>query len=213
MIRFRYDTASIAFVNATIERFAQSRNIAAITRVQAYQDLLEGSCLNEVRQLEGADATYRWLFPLPISDIDNFVEVLGFNAEGIRLSVPLNSLAVIGVLFDLMISRQRNFRSTQKIFSQVLQQDIELRDDRERLLFDNEIARRAESQEPLFFSLYDLFIREHPSLLVNSTQRGLPSQPPTSIRQLVEDIFDYAAHEAARPLIKRIQGEADARSQ
>ncbi len=174
MIRFRYDTASVAFVDATIERFAQSGNITAITRVQAYQDLLEGSCFNEVRQLEGVDATYRWLLPLPISDIDNFMDVFGFSDEGIRLSVPLNSLAVIGVLFDLMISRQRNFRSTQKIFSQVLQQEIELRDDRERLLFDNEIARRAESQEPQFFNLYDLFIGEHPSLLVDSTQRDCP---------------------------------------
>jgi len=210
MISFRYEPDSVAFVDAAVAGFAEARNIEAITRIQQYQVQLEESCLLEARRLLSTAEPYSWY--LPFYGPDFLMEMLDIRYEEIRQPVPLNSLAVIGVLFDLTISPQRNFRSAQKIFSEILRQDIELRDERERPLFNSDIATVATSEESGFFSLFNLFIQEHPSLLDESAQRRWRSRLPTSMKQLIVDIFNFAAHEAARSLVKRIQGEADGRS-
>lgn len=212
MIRFLYDPESVAFVDASIERFAQSRNTQAITRIQQYQNQLEELCWIEARRLLSSDELYSRLFPLPILDLDDIIELLGFDNELIRQPVPLNSLAVISVLFDLMISPQRNFRCAQKIFSEAINKDIELRDERDRPLFNDEIAKTATVEELLFFDLFNLFIQDHKSLLADSAPRRPRTHRPTNVLQYFEDLFDFAAHEAARPMVKRIQGEADGRS-
>jgi hypothetical protein len=133
--------------------------------------------------------------------------LLGGSNGQIKLAVPLNSLAVLCVLFDLMISPERVFQSANKIFNDVLKQDIEIRDERDEVAFDVDVAKKVKSEEGAFFRLFDQFITKHGSLLADSSRDESPFGNLLKVMTTMEELFDSAAHEVARPIAQRIQGE------
>jgi hypothetical protein len=209
MWTFKYPGDSLEFVTAAVGRFAQVGNGEAISRIVDCQRKMENACILEARRSTELPWLDLSLLAREIFEIGPLFFPEDFERQ-VKLDVPLNSLAVISVLFDLLISPQRHFKSIQQIIRASIRQEAEIRDASGSLIFNDEIARSLIAQEQSYWALFDGFMEEHPSLGEEPLWTFARRRAIQRRSELVRVVFDYAAHRVSHLLILQIEGNRNA---